>query len=407
MVWRVLMVEPLVAFSVVAAIMALGFIGDALSKKVLVPSAVMLMALGIVFGPVLRLFPQDLLIGAVSFVAPLTLAFMSFDAGISTDIPVVLGQSKRAVPLSFMGFVFSMLSVGTLLHFALGIRWAYAFLMSSAWSGINITIVSTVFKYVKVQKETHATLTLVSLLDDPIVLVTTFTILNYVLLEQMTVQGIAVELLSSVATAILLGIALGLIWLYVLYYFRGNEFTYTFTLAALFVVYVLTETLGGTGAVAVFMFALFIGNYEGEISALKLRLSVDELSRLKTLIQKFHSELAFMVRSFFFTFVGLIYTWTGFEGLLIGLGCTAVLHAARYTAIRIATFRSPMAADVPAIGFIVGQGAAAAAMSTLPLVYNLPFAQTFTNIALNVILINNITSITLPSVGAWLAKRRQ
>jgi cell volume regulation protein A len=151
--------EALVAFSVIAAIMVLGFIGDALSKKVLLPSAVMLMALGIIFGPVLHLFPQDLLLGAIPYVAPLTLVFMSFDAGISTDISVALSQGKRAIPLALLGFVFCMFPVGVFLHFALGIRWAYAFLMASAWSGTNIIIVSTVFKYVKVQKETHAAFT--------------------------------------------------------------------------------------------------------------------------------------------------------------------------------------------------------------------------------------------------------
>lgn len=45
-------------------------------------------------------------------------------------------------------------------------------------------------------------------------------------------------------------------------------------------------------------------------------------------------------------------------------------------------------------------------MSTLLLVYNLPYAAAFTSLALNIILINNITSITLPYLSAKLAMKR-
>ncbi len=64
-----------------------------------------------------------------------------------------------------------------------------------------------------------------------------------------------------------------------------------------------------------------------------------------------------------------------------------------------------MASDVPVIGFIIGKGAAAAAMSTLPLAFNLPYAQTFTSIALSVILFSNIISIVLPFTVARFSKR--
>ncbi|MFB3889782.1 MAG: cation:proton antiporter [Candidatus Bathyarchaeia archaeon] len=395
----------LLIFSMIAAIMALSFIGDALSRKILLPSVLMLMILGIVFGPLLNLFPRDLLMGAIPYVAPLTLAFVSFEAGLSTDMPTVLQQSKRAIPLAVLGFVFSMFAVGTLLHYVLGIRWAFSLLMASAWSGVNITVVSTIFKYIKVKNETHSAFTLVSLLDDPIVLISTLTILNYILLGQTNAQDIAIALSSNIAISLLLGVGLGLLWLNLLYFFRKEKYTYTFTLAALFVVYVLTEILGGTGVIAVFVFALFIGNYKSVIDALKLKLPTDDLARLKKLIGDFHTELAFMVRSFFFTFVGIIYIFTGFTELLIALACVALLHVTRYISVKVMTFRSPMATDIPVIGWIIGKGAAAAAMSTLPLVYNLPFPATLTSIALSVILFGNITSIVLPFIGARFSKR--
>jgi len=400
------MSEVVILFSTIAAIMALGFIGDAVSRKILLPSVIMLMILGIIFGPILNLFPYDFLIAAIPYIAPLTLVFISFEAGMGMDVYKVIHQSRRAALLSILGFFLSMIAVGSLLRFALNIRWAYALLMASAWSGMNTAIVNAVCKYLRVKEETYVTLTMISLVDDPIVLITTLTILNYILLGGMGSRDILFILTANICTSIFLGAILGLVWLNVLYFFRKGEYTYTFTLAAILFVYSLTEILGGTGVIAIFLFGLVIGNYGSIVKALKLKISVNELAQLKSLTEKFHSEVTFMIRSFFFTFIGLIYVFTGVFALFLGLACSAVLHLTKYVAAKIGTFRSPMASDLPVMGFIVGQGAASAAMSTLPLVYNLPYAAAFTSLALNIILINNITSITLPYVSAKLAMKR-
>jgi hypothetical protein len=77
----------------------------------------------------------------------------------------------------------------------------------------------------------------------------------------------------------------------------------------------------------------------------------------------------------------------------------------RYVTVRITTYKSALSSDIPVVGFIIGKGAAAAAMSTLPIAFNFPYAQIFTSIALSVILFSNITSIVLPFAGAKLSKR--
>jgi cell volume regulation protein A len=243
---------------------------------------------------------------------------------------------------------------------------------------------------------------MVALVDDPMVLITTLTLLNYILLGGMSTTEIVTQLLYNVCISIFLGAILGLAWLNILYLLRKNEYTYTSTLAAVLFVYSLTEILQGTGVIALFIFGLVLGNYKPVINTLKLRISVNELVTLEKSIGKFHSELTFIVRSFFLTFIGLIYVFTGFFELLLGIACSLLLHLTKYVAAKVGTIKSPMAQDLPVIGSIVGQGAASASMSTLPLIYNLPQATIFTSIALNVILINNIISITLPFMARKL-----
>jgi len=394
------MIDIVVIFYTIAVIMFLSFIGEVISRKALIPNVILLILLGIVCGPVLHLFEYDALVSMVPLVAPLTIAFIGFEAGLKMDFYEAIEQSRRAVILSVIGFVLTLVIVGLFLHYVCGLEWAYAFMLSSAWSGVNTATVNAVCNYLKLKEKTRTTLTISSLVDDAIVLVSTLIILNFILLGEIGFRESVLTLTSNFCISILIGVTLGLAWMNMLYFFRKAKYTYTFTLAAILFVYSVTETLGGTGGIAVFLFGLILGNSVSISSALKLRLKKPELSNLTQLIENFHSELTFIIYSFFFTFIGLIYVFTGISELLFGLAIGFLLHAARLLAVKIGIVGSPLTSDFPAIGLIVGKGVASAAMSTLPLAYSLPNATFYTSIALNVILFTNLISILLPLIFA-------
>ncbi len=400
------MSEVVIAFSTLAAIMVLSFIGEIIAKKIFVPSAILLVFLGIVCGPLLHLFEYEALVAAVPFIAPLTIAFVCFEAGEEMNVYRMLRSSGRAAVLSVLGFVFSVIPVGVLLRFVLGLDWGFAFMLASAWSGMNLIIVNTVSDLLKLKKESRTTLTLLTMIDDPLVMISTLAILNYILLGGVSFQETASALMSNISISICIGALIGLAWLNLLYIARKTKFIYTFTLAAILFFYSLVEMLGGTGGIAIFVFGLIIGNYRSVITTLKLRLEKKQLSGIVRRIDGFHSEITFMLRSFFFTFLGLIYTFAGVTELLIGLAISILLHITRYLAFKIGTIRSPLKSDLPEIGLIVGQGVAAAAMSTLPLAYDFPNAAFYTNIALNVLLFTNILSIALPLFKTKIVKKR-
>lgn len=175
---------------------------------------------------------------------------------------------------------------------------------------------------------------------------------------------------------------------------------YTFVLAAVLGVYSGTELLGGTGGIAIFIFGLILGNCKSLAKSLRLKMDVDELFEAKRFVGKYHGELTFMITTFFFVFVGLIYVWTGWFELLVGLIVSLLLHGARLVAVKMGSWGSELAGDFPAVGLIVGKGAASAAMSTLPLAYGLANTELLTSVALNVILLTNIVSIILPILVA-------
>lgn len=383
-------------FFTVAVIMALSFIGNLISRRALLPNVILLIILGILCGPVFNFFDVESLATVVPFVIPLTIAFIGFDSGMHMDISFMMAQSRRALLLSILGFLVSTTLVGLFLRFAFNLRWAYAFLLSSAWGGVSSATVTAVCRHLQFSEKTHATLSISSLFDDLIVLISALTILNYIVLGGMDVYTISIELVRNVSISFFLGVVVGIMWLNVLWFSRKGDYTFTFTLAAILLVYSVTEMLGGTGGIAIFLFGLVLGNSESLARLFKMKVDFKKFTVLKTVMGKFHSELTFIISTFFFVFIGLFYVYTGILTLFFGLLISLLLHAARLISVKAATWRSSLASDFPTIGFIVGKGAAATAVSALPLAYGLPNADLLSSIALNVILLTNIISILLP-----------
>jgi cell volume regulation protein A len=388
--------DVVLVFFTVALIMALSFIGDLISRRALLPNVILLIILGILCGPVFNIFDIESLVGVVPFIAPLTIAFIGFNSGMQMNVSDVMAQSGRALLLSILGFLISTILVGIFLHFAFDLRWAYSFLLSSAWGGVSTATVNAVCKHLKVSERTHTTLTMSSIIDDLIVMVSALTILNYIVLGGMDAYDISIALIRNVSISFFLGGVIGIMWLNVLWFSRKGDFTYTFTLAAILLVYSITEILGGTGGIAIFLFGLVLGNSKAMAGLFRMKVDLNKMAELKTLMGKFHSELTFILSTFFFVFIGLFYVYTGILTLFLGLVISLLLHAARFVGVKISTWRSSMASDFPAIGLIVGKGAASAALSALPLAYSLPKADLLSSIALNVILLTNIISILLP-----------
>ena len=96
----------------------------------------------------------------------------------------------------------------------------------------------------------------------------------------------------------------GVLWLNVLTRLEGKPFSFMITIAALFLLYAFVEFIEVSGAVAALIFGLVLSNKDEIARILKIRtgLVFDEN------IKQFHSEVSFLVRTFFFVYLGLTFT---------------------------------------------------------------------------------------------------
>jgi cell volume regulation protein A len=90
-------------------------------------------------------------------------------------------------------------------------------------------------------------------------------------------------------------------------------------------IYSATHAIGGTGLLAVLAFGLVLGNLPGRV----------EIKREEVQFLAFHSELSFLVRSFFFVLLGVVVEFVGRQYVLPILAMVAALLLSRFLAVQI------------------------------------------------------------------------
>ena len=176
------------------------------------------------------------------------------------------------------------------------------------------------------------------------------------------------------------------------------------TLGMLIGCYAASETLGGSGPLAALLFGLLLGNDREVFKTLRINLDLGYLSEIKTFVKRTQGELTFLIRAFFFVFLGLIYGIGGGElpmwlGILIAVLIISVNLVFRYLAVTLATLKSSMFQYRRFMTFMCGIGLANAALSILlyrELSATLSYAYLYPAIATNIIMITNIITSVAP-----------
>src|SRR3989304_4124972 len=117
------------------------------------------------------------------------------------------------------------------------------------------------------------------------------------------------------------------------------------------------------------MMGLVLGNDEHIARFVRLTLDPKEFAETRRYMTRFQSELSFLIRAFFFVFLGIPFNpaadtilFSLFFGRLF-VGINLVL---RYVAVVAATVRSPMAVDRVPMTLLCGQGPPHAPLAGLP-----------------------------------------
>ncbi|MCK4437741.1 cation:proton antiporter, partial [Candidatus Bathyarchaeota archaeon] len=167
-----------------------------------------------------------------------------------------------------------------------------------------ISLMTGLRRLIPNMESARALLMLESTLCDPIRMVAAITIIRMIMLPSVSILDSAKDIVYTFVMGSLIGLVLSLVWAEVLDRLRGQPFNYMMTMAALFPTYLLGERIGdGGGTLAAFVFGLVLANYRHFAKALNMNRS---LRPDKGKIVKFNEEIVFLLKSYYFVYIGLI-----------------------------------------------------------------------------------------------------
>ena len=372
----------------------LGVAGEAFFKRTGIPDVAFLMILGVIIGPVLGIIQPEAVIEVVPYFAALALIIIMFDGGLNLNIRDIIRTAHFSFTLAIFGFILSVVIITLAAHYVLEWAWLNSILLGSIVGGSSSAIVFGLVRNIKISDETKSMLSFESALTDILATIVAFILFEAVLASSFDFQMLQETLGRAVAVGLILGFGVGVPWMYVSTKLSNAQHGYMLTLGILFVLFFLANSFGESGALTALVFGLMLGNKSHFAKILRFKLPRIEAD------DPTHNQLTFLVRSFFFVFVGLMASFGQIEYIVFGVLITVVVYVGRIM-LGKATLTSRFSKlDRAVTNSMIPRGLAAAVLATYPITLGLPNAEAYPQIIFFIIL----SSVIITTIGLGRSK---
>ncbi len=373
----------------------LGVAGEAFFKKTGIPDVAFLMIFGVIIGPVLGIIQPEAVIQVVPYFAALALIIIMFDGGLNLDIKHIVKTAHFSVTLAVLGFILSVVIITLAAHFALGWLWLESILLGSIVGGSSSAIVFGLVRNIKISEEMKSMLSFESALTDILAMIAAFVLFEAVLIGHFDLQTLQETLGRAVIVGLVLGFGVGIPWMYVSTKLGNAQHAYMLTLGILFVLFFLANSFGESGALTALVFGLMLGNKKHLSRILKFKLPKIEMD------DPTHNQLTFLVRSFFFVFVGLLASFGQIEYVVFGILITVVVYFGRKFVVKVTLTKRFSKLDRAVTNSMIPRGLAAAVLATYPITMGIPNAEAYPQIIFFIIL----SSVIITTIGLGKSKK--
>ncbi len=404
-------VAQIIAFVGILIFLAHLFTG--IFSKTRIPDVLLLIAIGICVGPVFGLAST----GDFGAVGPIfttvTLIIILFESGLTLKLSMLKTALGGAMILAPFSFFLTMVVVAGLGIWLVDLEVLPAFILGAIVGSTSEAVVIPLVKQLKVKEETSTLLSVESSVNDVLSIVITIALIQAYVAGKFEVVTVSGNLIASFLVALVFGIIGALIWSSLLNWFHQIKNAMFTTPAFVFVIYGLTEWMGFSGAIAALSFGVTIGN----IQSIKIPIFRKDKDRepigLNETEKIFFAEVAFLLKSFFFIYLGISLQLISQWFIIVALILTAVAFIVRIPAVKF-SFRERMEKkDISVMAVMVPKGLAAVVLASIPVQMEVAGAETIRDITYGIVLFSIVaTSILvlflektpLPSLFAWMLK---
>ena len=391
------MVDVGSAFLLAGVILIIGFISDEVSHRFGIPDLLVMIGLGILLGPGLGFIPREPLMDIAPFFAALALLIILFESGLNLPLGKALTGVPRAFVVGSLSVGFSIIVALIILVPFLGWGPLEAVLLGGIVGGSSSAVILSLAPKTSLGSKVKAILSLESIYTDALIVVFALIVMRVLAIpsERVTLGTILSEIMGSLFIGVLVGVAAAILWGKVAARVHGKLFSDVITLAVAILLYGFSEQIGGSGAISVFVFGIILGNPRRVYPRLQMSTPQD----FSPYSRKFYAQMSFLMRTYFFAYLGIIFQFPDPWMLLIGVTLTAGLLAVRYLAVLLGTYGLRLKRwEKFSMTLLCGRGLAAAVLANLAISYALPISGTLILLTTQVIIYTSIIS----GIGAYL-----
>lgn len=366
-----------------------------------IPDVLGLMLVGLLMGPIFHLVDTTTFGNFGSLFSNLVLLFILFESGTDLKFAEVKNSIKSAAIITTIGFFFTWLTLALICYFILDIPILPSLFIGSTLGGTSSAVVVGLVRKVAVLPKTATTLIMESAETDVFTLAIPLSILGLMLTGQMELNAVLSKFISSIVISLIIGIGGAFLWTFIISKFRGLKNTKFMTPAFLFILYGITEYLNFSGPLTALSFGIALGNLDYFEPKILERLIPNQEIVLAKDEKNFFSEMVFLLRTFFFVYIGMNIKIHDLLWLSWGAGITGVLFLVRIIAVRLVMPKTTPVLDKAVISFMIPKGLGAAVIATLPLQEGHLYGNVIQAICFSVILFSTLYC----SVLFFLVKR--
>ncbi|MEM1057879.1 MAG: cation:proton antiporter [Verrucomicrobiota bacterium] len=347
----------------------------AIFQRFRLPDTVWLIGIGLVVGPVFGLLQPESFGVVGGIFTTIALVVILFEAGLDLSFKHLRESFASTMRITLGCYLLTTVVITATVYFFAGFEFITALFVGAVLAGPSPPVIIPMAKSLNLRERNRVLLTLESALGEAICLVIALAILRWNRVGGDT-EAAGSALASSTETlgsiiaafiiAVMIGIAGGVIWALMLEKVRQLKNTISTTLSFVFIIYGLCEMLNFSGPVAALLFGITIGN----IRMLRnLPMFSEEgpwqpTNHSATEVM-FFSEIVFLLKTFFFVYLGLSMSLTDLTSVL-ALGLIGMLLVARLLAVK-ATLNQEVhiAKEGLFLSVMIPKGLAAAVLASL------------------------------------------
>jgi cell volume regulation protein A len=390
-------VLTIMGFTVIIAV-----IGHLLFDKTGIPESIFMIVLGLFLGPLSGLIELVDIRDIITHVFTLSIVIILVESGLTTDIQEALDNMRTSTIFTVIVLITTSLLCGGFLNLVLGWSIYPSLILGIICSGTSTLPILYFTSRMRLNPAVNQMLVFESIIND-VTIITAVSILIQVVSLRLSASATIIGIFRYLLVAVFLGGLFSSIWTLVLVRIQKElALKYLTTLAIAIILHAFTESWGGSGVIAVMIFAVTIGNLP---KFFRTRLSIRRnMLRFFTGIEIMQDEVTFLVKNTFFFILGLMFNIEAVNGvtLLVALALTGLMVISRWTSYKIiGFFDKRYVENTLIVSLMVSRGLTAGLTAFMPMELGLGL-QSITDIVIFMILFTNLVA----TIGFMIRRRK-